>query len=118
MRRFLRLPLATLAGITALAVLPALPGHAQGIGVFAGPKIGVTRTVLDGLINTNAVYRTGFSGGVMLRIRPSERFAIQPELLYSQQGAGNGNEASTTASNYAVRLHYLTLPIMANDLHW
>lgn len=113
MRQFLNCTLSTLAGITAFAVLPALPGHAQGIGVFAGPTLGISRTVLDGQIKTSAVYQTGFSGGIMLRIRPSERFAIQPELRYTQQGAGNGNEGSATQSNYAIRLHYLTLPIMA-----
>jgi hypothetical protein len=48
----------------------------------------------------------------MLRCRTSERFAIQPELLYVQQGSGSGFTSGSTSADYDVRMHYLNLPVM------
>lgn len=99
--------------LLASAALPALPGHAQGIGTFFGPTVGVARTVLDGQINRKAFYKTGLTGGLVVRIRPSTRFAVQPEILYSQQGAGNGLQPGSTSPDYELRLHYLSVPVLA-----
>jgi len=52
--------------------------------------------------------RTDFHAGVFAEMPISERFAIQPELLYSRQGFSlGGNDLGS------VNLHYLSLPILA-----
>ena len=69
-------------------------------------------SVLDGQINQNANFKPGLLVGAFVRWRPSERIAIQPELVFSQQGATNkanylGNEATDK-----VKLNYINIPVL------
>ncbi len=97
-----------------LSLLAAGPVLSQGLGlgVHIGPKAGVAFSVLDGQINTQTFYKTGFSGGFMLRIRHEKGIAIQPELMYTQQGTGSGLSRGSTRPDYKVNLGCLNLPIM------
>ncbi len=85
---------------------------ALGLGTHFGAKVGLNRSVLDGQINTKTFYKTGFSGGIVMRVRPSRGFAVQPELLYSQLGAGGGASPASKNPDYEVRLNYLTVPLL------
>jgi|GEM_PF-454430 len=86
--------------------------QAQGIGVHVGPKLGLALSAFDGQLNAKTFWRSGFSGGLMMRCRSSERFAIQPEILYVQQGTGSGVSPSSSKADYEVKLNYLQVPIM------
>lgn len=95
------------------ALLVAVGAQAQDTGVRGGVLLGGMRSVLDGQINAKAFPKTGLTGGGVLRIRPSERFAFQPEILYVQEGTGNGLSPTSSSADYDFRLHYLALPLMA-----
>ena len=77
------------AAAVALGIGSALTGWAQGPGNHIGLKLGATRTALDGVYNLKSDYKTGYSGGLVLRCRISKPVAIQPELLVAQYGAHN-----------------------------
>jgi hypothetical protein len=65
------------------AVFFAITSYAQGIdfGIKAGANFS-TLTDATGLNN-----KTGFHGGIFLGLKFNDKIALQPELLYSQQGA-------------------------------
>ena len=50
----------------------------------------------------------GFHVGGVMEFKLSEKFSLQPELLYSTQGA-----TSTADSSYKINFNYLNVPIMA-----
>lgn len=59
--------------------------------------------------------KTGFTAGVMAEIPLAKNFAIQPELLYSQQGMKfSYSDAEVSNSHYksTVTLNYLNIPVM------
>lgn len=59
--------------------------------------------------------KTGFTAGVMAEIPLAKNFAIQPELLYSQQGMKfSYSDAEVSNSHYksTVNLNYLNIPVM------
>jgi hypothetical protein len=65
------------------AVFFAITSYAQGVdfGIKAGANFS-TLTDATGLKN-----KTGFHGGLFLGLKFNDKIALQPELLYSQQGA-------------------------------
>lgn len=109
MRLFSKLALATIVGFASGGLIPA--SHAQGIGTFAGPTLGVSRPVPNDM--PSAFSRTSFSGGIAMRIRSTERFAVQPELLYQYQREGGSNTFGGSTPDYEFTLHTLALPILA-----
>lgn len=64
----------------------------------------------DGDVSSQA----GFYGGAFVNFSVAEKFSIQPELLYSMQGAklGEGEVEGVTVSAKQ-KLDYLNLPVMA-----
>ncbi|GAA4370169.1 porin family protein [Hymenobacter saemangeumensis] len=98
--------------LTALGLLAATSAQAQGIGVHVGPKAGLALSTLSGQINAKSFYKNGYSAGLMMRCRSSKAFAIQPELLYVQQGSSNGLTPGSSKPDYDVNLNYFQLPIM------
>ena len=99
-------------------VLAAVAVFAIGNSAFAqqevkfGPKAGVNFSNISG--QDNAEMKTGFHVGAVAEIKFNEKFSIQPEVLYSAQGAkyeyfvGNNKLADATQS-----LDYINIPIMA-----
>lgn len=81
--------------------------QAQEVGTRFGLKVGLNSANFGGDDDTKT--RFGYHGGPYLSIGISENFAIQPELLYSTQGA------EVTANNVSRKqdLSYINLPIMA-----
>jgi opacity protein-like surface antigen len=61
----------------------------------------------DGFENNNS--RTGFHLGVLAEIRVSDRFSVQPEVLYSTQGTKD--EGANFTDEY--KLDYVQVPIIA-----
>lgn len=77
-----------------------------------GPKAGVNFANLSGVDNTEM--KIGFHVGAVAEIKFNEKFSIQPEVVYSAQGAKNTTtvpvlgEVETTWNN-----DYINIPILA-----
>lgn len=75
-------------------------GFANAQGVKFGVKAGLNNTNLTGDVDTDA--KTSFYVGGLVDFTVSEKFHVQPELLYSNEGADDDAGIS-----------YLRLPVMA-----
>jgi hypothetical protein len=97
--------------ISLVAVFSSL--HAQGIGV--GIKAGVNfsnqsiKALGNNIGNINTDGRTGFNGGAYVVLAFSEKWAVQPEVLYSVEGS------EIPEFNQLNQLEYLSVPIL---LRW
>lgn len=98
--------------LVAIALLGFTTMSAQEYVMF-GAKGGVnfTNMTSDGFDDNNS--RTGFHLGLLAEIPLSERFSVQPEVLYSTQGT----EATRTVMGNSVtgeyQLDYIQVPVMA-----
>ena len=101
--------------ITAITVMAVSASQAQEVRL--GAKAGVNLSSIGG-DNTDGIDGlTGFHVGALVEIPVTERFAVQPEVLYSAQGA----KVESTQSLFDVtfketakrKLDYINLPIMA-----
>ena len=79
--------------------------------VVYGVKAGVNLASFKGDGSSGLDGRTSFHLGLVSEILISEVFTLQPELLYSSQGAKGYN--SLVDWEYDYKLNYLTIPIMA-----
>ncbi|NIF05258.1 PorT family protein [Chryseobacterium sp. Tr-659] len=89
-------------------------------GVKAGFN-GSTLTRGDGYnYDNNEKIKPGFHAGVFVHIPVTEKFSVQPELLFSQLGSKSDYNYRTTSDNYRMTQHYsytttlnyITLPLM------
>lgn len=107
----------TLAALGCLLGLSVGTAHAQRgrdvTGTQFGVKGGLTLAVLDGQINTNSEYKPDFHLGGFLRRRPTPSFALQPELVYSRQGAKNSFPVGPVTLETKTTLSYLNVPVLA-----
>ena len=100
--------------LTAALLASALSGaNAQSATVQFGLKAGLNLSVLDGQINQSANFKPGVVLGGFLRWRPTERIAIQPELVFSQQGSKLTANYLGHKAEEKVRLNYLNIPLLA-----
>jgi hypothetical protein len=106
--------------LTAIAVLTFNSSNAQedassDEGISFGVKVGgnISNTsngkeiFYDGTDN-----RYGFNVGAVVHIPISEKFSLQPEVVYSQQGFTASSELDF--SDYGERYDYINIPIMAS----
>lgn len=75
-----------------------------------GVKGGLSEAVLSGRVGEDASYKTYFHAGVFYQAHLIGPISIQPELLYSLQGAQL--KGATTIANYTTRLNYVAVPIL------
>jgi hypothetical protein len=88
------------------AVLFAMKtGFAQQPHVEFGLKGGVNLANFKNESNSNTDSKTGFYAGGLAHIHLSKSFAIQPEVVYSQQGAEAGNAKW--------KANYVNIPVLA-----
>lgn len=73
-----------------------------------GAKAGLNLATLSEDYDPDVKNRTSFHVGGVAEISLSEAFSIQPEILYSSQGAKDDGD-----DDEEVRLNYLTLPVLA-----
>ncbi|WP_271767742.1 porin family protein [Aquimarina algiphila] len=87
----------------------SLVATAQEESIRFGAKAGVNFANISGDGTDGVDGRTGFHIGALVEIPISEKFAFQPELLYSSQGAklDIGNLETTT------KINYINIPLMA-----
>ena len=79
--------------------------NAQGFSFGAKAGANFANLTGDGVEGLSS--RTGFHLGAVAHIGISEKFGIQPELIYSQQG-------TKLANNTTLKLDYLNIPILAD----
>ena len=77
-----------------------------------GAKAGLNLTSLSGDFES-AKAKTSFHFGGMVEIPILDKLSVQPELLYSSQGA-----KSKFDSDDIIKLNYVTVPIMAKYYVW
>lgn len=77
-----------------------------------GPKAGVNFANISGLDNSEM--KTGFHVGAVAEIKFNEKFSIQPELLYSAEGA-KFTGSYPIVGNVEAKLNYdyINIPILA-----
>ncbi len=84
-------------------------------GVRFGLKAGINVSTLSGDVQ-NAHPRIGFQGGGLVEFRISPKFAIQPEVLVSLQGARDDYDENFNGfdKHYSskINLGYINVPIM------
>ncbi|RYE28522.1 MAG: PorT family protein [Sphingobacteriaceae bacterium] len=81
-------------------------------GIMYGIKAGINIANIaikpnDATVSQNSLI--GLNAGVFATIPVAERFAIQPEVLYS----GLGTKASGDGQEVKIKLDYITVPILA-----
>ncbi len=80
-----------------------------------GPKAGVNFSTLSNV--SKAKMLTGFYVGAVAEIKFSEKFSIQPELVYSSQGAKNDYTETiagiSTHHHNHDKVEYINIPILA-----
>lgn len=82
-----------------------------------GPKAGVNIANISGKDAENNKMLIGFHVGAFAEIKFNDKFAVQPEILYSAQGAkkeGTKNVAGVNVTtNSTSKVDYINVPIMA-----
>ena len=99
-------------GLTILALAVAPMAQAQTTGLQFGPKVGLSLALLDGQINSTSEFKPGLVIGGFVRWRPSERLAIQPELVFSQQGTTSKLSYGGYSAERKINLNYLNIPVL------
>jgi opacity protein-like surface antigen len=90
--------------LTAVAVMAFSLSNAQGMRF--GLKAGLNMASLNGDIE-NVKSKIGFNGGGFAEFKVTEKFAVQPELLFSLQGA------DAEEGDGSINLNYINIPVMA-----
>lgn len=83
-----------------------------------GAKAGLNLASISGDDTDDLDGRTGFHVGAVAEFSLSEKFSLQPELLYSTQGAKFEDSGSIGTDlffeeEFTIKLDYIILPIMA-----
>ncbi|MCB4797553.1 porin family protein [Neotamlana laminarinivorans] len=98
--------------LTAIAVLSFLSITAQEEAIRFGAKAGLNIASLGGDIE-DYDSKLGFNIGAVAEIPVGEKFAIQPELLFSTQGAKLEESGTDYSYEDKLKLNYLNIPVMA-----
>ena len=76
-----------------------------------GPKAGVNISNLSGMDDSEM--RIGFHVGAVAEIKFNDKFSIQPEVLYSTQGAKASTATPLGTIESEIKNDYINVPIMA-----
>lgn len=80
-------------------------------GVKLGLKAGYNYSNFN-IDNVSAKGRSGIMGGAFLKIKTSDNFAIQPELLFQQRGGKITYNDSNVTGSGDFSLNYIDIPLM------
>src|SRR5690606_40376212 len=89
--------------ITAITIMSISAAKAQEVRL--GAKGGVNFATFSGDDLGDVKYRTGFHIGGLVEIPISEKFAVQPEILYSAQGAEYDESGTILGEDYRSEEH-------------
>ncbi|WP_010255134.1 porin family protein [Myroides injenensis] len=105
----------TLSIVAALAF--GFAANAQTPDVKFGAKAGLNIANLTGSdASTSSI--TSFHVGAVAEIFINEKFSVQPELLYSAQGAESKFDFGFGSKKLKMKLDYINIPIMAKYYVW
>ena len=83
-----------------------------------GIKVGGNYSTLSGYQNGEKNYLPGFHAGLIAEVRLSPTFSLQPELLYSLEGARAEFTYSIGEASFSIdqkiKLGYINLPVIMN----
>ncbi|WP_396188948.1 porin family protein [Flavobacterium sp.] len=100
--------------MTAIAVFALINSNAQDVKF--GVKTGLNLSTFSGDV-ANVDSKFGFILGGFAEIKLSEKFAFQPELLFSTQGAKSSESYAeigySEKMEYNLKANYLNIPLMA-----
>lgn len=96
--------------LTAVAVLGFVVSNAQEVKY--GAKLGLNYSNYAGDVE-DANGKLGLLVGGFAEIKIADKFAIQPELLFSAQGYKSEESSSNSSREYTEKLNYLNIPVMA-----
>lgn len=99
---FMKKSFLTLLGLVAISTTAVAQQE-----VKFGPKAGVNFANLSGLDNSEM--KIGFHVGAVAEIKFNDKFSIQPEVIYSAQGA----KGNTGTIDSEIKNDYINVPIMA-----
>lgn len=103
--------------ILSAAAVMAFAFTAQAQEVKFGVKAGANFATVTGDDADDASSRTGFHVGGVVELKLTDKFSIQPELLYSMQGAERSEVEEEGGIIYTgetkAKLDYINIPIMA-----
>ena len=92
--------------ISALAIVLSFTVFSQTqIGIKGGINI---NDIDDNAANERTATRIGYHGGLLFHIHVKRRLAVQPEVVFSSQGA----KYNTNALNGTVVTNYLNIPVL------
>lgn len=90
------------------AAILVMVGTASAQHVNFGVKGGLNLYNIENDNDTKYDAKTGFHMGMLLHIHVAQHFAVQPELLYSSQGA----KYNTVLGDVNLKLEYANVPFM------
>ncbi|NMH28535.1 porin family protein [Flavobacterium silvaticum] len=105
--------------LTVILAFAGLASQAQDKGMKFGVKLGPNFSTLTGDADDASV-RVGFHGGVFAEFMITDAIGIQPEVLFSMQGANSdyeayfGNIFDDVEGWDKIKLNYINVPIMVN----
>ena len=88
-------------------------GIMQAQDIRFGAKAGVNFAKLTGDNLEDADGRTGFHIGGLAEFLLTEKFSVQPEIIYSQQGLQSKEEELGVEVEQKLKLDYINIPVMA-----
>jgi len=95
-----------IVSITVITVLTIVSINAQDVKF--GAKTGLNFAFITGDNSEDLDPNTDFHLGVMAEFKISDKFSLQPELIYSGQGADTNIDSEGT-----IELNYLNIPLIA-----
>ena len=100
--------------LAAIAVLSLTTAQAQGVSF--GAKAGVNFATIGGDETDGIDGRTGFHVGAVVEIPVNDFFSVQPEVVYSAQGAKDSFSETTALGTISgestIKLDYINIPII------
>ncbi|TBW25763.1 porin family protein [Gramella sp. KN1008] len=99
--------------ILATAVIFGVFYSAHSQTTHFGFKAGVNFASIGGEDVDEFDGRTGFHAGILAEFMITEQFGIQPELLYSMQGAESEYSESGITEKGKIKLDYINIPLLA-----
>lgn len=100
--------------LAAIAVLSLTTAQAQGVSF--GAKAGVNFASIGGDETEGIDGRTGFYVGALVEIPVNDFFSVQPEVVYSAQGAKSEFSemiaGETFSGESVIKLDYINIPII------
>lgn len=98
-------------GAAVFAIIGTATVKAQDEVSF-GAKAGVNFAKLQGDNIEDADGRTGFHVGAVVEIPITEKFSLQPEVMYSQQGLQQDSRVGEVEVEQTLRLDYINIPVL------